>query len=78
KPYNPQEVKEFINTFSIADEMRIDEKFQARQFHSSCDNKGATIVIRRVKNKDHFIGGYNPLDWSIVLVDNSFYKRTED
>ncbi|KAF0508960.1 btb/poz domain-containing protein 19-like [Gigaspora margarita] len=45
--------------------LQRDKKFQAKQFYSNCDNKGATIVIGRLKNKDSFIGGYNPLDWKI-------------
>ncbi|CAG8676306.1 22095_t:CDS:2, partial [Dentiscutata erythropus] len=65
-----------------------DKKFQARQFHSNCDNKGATIIIGKLKN-DSFIRGYNPLDWSINnnyynVSDSHFhfheclYKETED
>ena len=38
--------------------------FNAGSFHRNCDNKGATIVIAKIKNKTQLIGGYNPLDWS--------------
>jgi hypothetical protein len=33
-------------------------------FHNKCDNKGATIVIAKVKGKDQMIGRYNPLEWN--------------
>ncbi|CAG8612683.1 11948_t:CDS:2, partial [Dentiscutata erythropus] len=40
----------------------------------NCDNKGATIVIRKLKNEGSFIGGYNPLDWSI---DDYYYNVSD-
>ncbi|CAG8785752.1 27609_t:CDS:1, partial [Dentiscutata erythropus] len=46
---------------------------KAEQLHSSCNNKGATIVIGKLKNEDSFIGGYNPLNWSMET-----YKGTND
>ncbi|CAB4444568.1 unnamed protein product [Rhizophagus irregularis] len=33
------------------------------QFHNKCDNKGATIVITKVKGTNQIIGGYNPFAW---------------
>src|SRR5204863_9771798 len=33
----------------------------ARAFHKKCDNKGATIVIIKIKGSEQIIGGYNPL-----------------
>jgi hypothetical protein len=45
----------------------------AAEFHNKCDDKGATIVIAKITNSDHILGGYNPLDW------NGFgYKFTKD
>ncbi|CAB4444571.1 unnamed protein product [Rhizophagus irregularis] len=32
-------------------------------FHNKCDNRGATIVIAKVKGTNQIIGGYNPLVW---------------
>ncbi|POG76866.1 hypothetical protein GLOIN_2v851760 [Rhizophagus irregularis DAOM 181602=DAOM 197198] len=32
-------------------------------FHNKCDNKGATIVVVKVKNTEQIVGGYNPLFW---------------
>ncbi|GBC17483.1 hypothetical protein GLOIN_2v1837919 [Rhizophagus irregularis DAOM 181602=DAOM 197198] len=32
-------------------------------FHAKCDNKGATIVIAKIKNSEQIVGGYNPLQW---------------
>jgi hypothetical protein len=35
----------------------------AAAFHSKCDNRGATIVIVKIKNSEQIAGGYNPLSW---------------
>src|SRR6266498_1328424 len=35
----------------------------AATFHKKCDNKGATIVIAKVSNSEHIIGGYSSLEW---------------
>jgi hypothetical protein len=32
-------------------------------FHYNCDDKGATIIIAKIKNSNKLVGGYNPLDW---------------
>ncbi|RIA87276.1 hypothetical protein C1645_827985 [Glomus cerebriforme] len=32
-------------------------------FHNKCDNKGATIVIIKIKGSEQIIGGYNPFEW---------------
>ena len=34
----------------------------AAAFHTKCDNKGATVVVK-IKNSEQIIGGYNPLFW---------------
>ena len=36
----------------------------AAAFHENCDNKGATIVVAKIKNSEQIVGGYNPLDWN--------------
>ena len=33
-------------------------------FHARCDNKGATIVIAKIRDSDQIVGGYNPLAWN--------------
>jgi hypothetical protein len=38
--------------------------FGVEPFQEKCYNKGATIVIIKLKDKDIIIGGYNPLKWS--------------
>ncbi|RIA96562.1 TLD-domain-containing protein, partial [Glomus cerebriforme] len=43
-------------------------------FHKKCDNKGATIVIAKIKNSEQIIGGYNPLQWD----SSNSYKSTKD
>lgn len=35
----------------------------AAAFHSKCDNRGATIVVVKIKNSEQIAGGYNPLSW---------------
>ena len=42
-------------------------------FHEKCDNKGATIVVTRIKDSEQIVGGYNPLFWSSNTSDNSTY-----
>ncbi|CAI2170826.1 10202_t:CDS:2 [Funneliformis geosporum] len=32
-------------------------------FHQKCDNKGATIVIIKIRGSEQLVGGYNPLVW---------------
>ncbi|GBB89312.1 hypothetical protein RclHR1_00160028 [Rhizophagus clarus] len=36
----------------------------ATGFHAKCDNKGATIVIAKIRSLNRIVGGYNPLDWN--------------
>ncbi|RIA97531.1 hypothetical protein C1645_801737 [Glomus cerebriforme] len=36
----------------------------AAAFHARCNNKGANIVIVKIKNSEQIVGGYNPLFWS--------------
>lgn len=42
-------------------------------FHKLCDNKGSTLILIKVDNKNIF-GGYTPLDWD----ENSGYKNDND
>jgi hypothetical protein len=42
-------------------------------FHKNCDNKGATLVIVKIKNSNQIVGGYNPFSW-----DTSDWKSTYD
>ncbi|RGB38003.1 hypothetical protein C1646_756248 [Rhizophagus diaphanus] len=47
--------------------------FDPKTFHNKCDNKGANIIVIKIKNSDQIVGGYNPLDW------NRFgWKNTSD
>ncbi|CAB4420107.1 unnamed protein product [Rhizophagus irregularis] len=41
-----------------------EDGFEPKDFHLKCFNKGATIVIIKLKNLDKIIGGYNPIKWS--------------
>jgi hypothetical protein len=43
-------------------------------FHAKCDYKEATIVIVKISNSEHIVGGYNPLFWD----SNSGWKFTKD
>ncbi|GBB93271.1 hypothetical protein RclHR1_02140024 [Rhizophagus clarus] len=49
---------------------------KTKVFHKKCDNKGATIVIVKVKGSEQIFGGYNPIDWesngSSTMVKDSF------
>ncbi|GES84979.1 hypothetical protein GLOIN_2v1782543 [Rhizophagus clarus] len=38
----------------------------AKEFHTKCDNKGATIVIAKVINSEQIVGGHNPLFWNEI------------
>jgi hypothetical protein len=44
------------------------------KFHEKTDNKGANIVVVKIKNTNQIIGGYNPLDWG----GNYHFKTTAD
>src|SRR5581483_8389386 len=46
----------------------------AAAFHQKCNNKGATVVVAKVKNSEKIIGGYNPLFWD----SSNTYKSTND
>jgi hypothetical protein len=43
-------------------------------FHNKCDNKGATIVVVKITNKEQIVGGYNPLFWDSCQC----FKSTKD
>ncbi|CAI2188353.1 5305_t:CDS:1, partial [Funneliformis geosporum] len=46
----------------------------SKNFHIKCDDKGATIVVAKIKDSNQIVGGYNPLDWN----DQNVYKSTSD
>ncbi|GBC03094.1 hypothetical protein RclHR1_00050002 [Rhizophagus clarus] len=46
----------------------------AADFHTKCDNKGATIVIVKISNSNQIVGGYNPLFW----VSNNTFRPSCD
>ncbi|RGB40672.1 hypothetical protein C1646_753001 [Rhizophagus diaphanus] len=35
----------------------------AETFYNKCNNKGATIIVVKIKGTNQLVGGYNPLDW---------------
>ncbi|KAF0543318.1 serine-enriched protein [Gigaspora margarita] len=39
------------------------ENFSIDKFHESCDDKGPTVTVIKVRNSNEIIGGYNPLYW---------------
>ncbi|CAB4387780.1 unnamed protein product [Rhizophagus irregularis] len=42
-------------------------------FHAKCDNKGATIVVAKIKNSEQIVGGYNPLYWNSIVHELSTF-----
>jgi hypothetical protein len=48
--------------------------FEVEQFKEQCYNKGATIILIKLKDDDKIIGGYNPINWS----GSSAYISTDD
>src|SRR5207244_7921932 len=42
-------------------------------FHAKCDNKGATIVVVKIKNSEKIVGGYNPFHWNSSNQDKSTF-----
>ncbi|CAG8480018.1 25067_t:CDS:1, partial [Gigaspora rosea] len=47
--------------------------FTSKIFHQLCDNKGATIVIIKVKSSGEIIGGYNPICWGYKKKKGWYY-----
>ncbi|EXX67506.1 hypothetical protein GLOIN_2v1838247 [Rhizophagus irregularis DAOM 181602=DAOM 197198] len=54
-------------------------------FHAKCDHRGATIIIAKISNSNHIVGGYNPLFWDTTSdwksTNNSFifsFTNTND
>ncbi|RIA79810.1 hypothetical protein C1645_839871 [Glomus cerebriforme] len=45
--------------------------FDHASFHNKCNNKGANIVVIKIKNSDQIVGGYNPLDWEGFGLKNT-------
>ncbi|RGB42626.1 hypothetical protein C1646_662044 [Rhizophagus diaphanus] len=55
------------------------------KFHEKTDNKGANIIVAKIKNTNQIIGGYNPLDWgmfnnrmSFIITADSFIFSFKD
>ncbi|PKK71931.1 kinase-like protein [Rhizophagus irregularis] len=48
----------------------------AAAFHAKCDNKGATIVVVKIKNSEQIVGGYNPLFWDSSVAYNIVRSRS--
>ncbi|GBC09564.1 hypothetical protein RclHR1_08990008 [Rhizophagus clarus] len=48
--------------------------FTTKAFHDKCDNKGANIVVVKIKGSEQIVGGYNPLYWDT----SNAYKNTAD
>ncbi|CAG8561439.1 14360_t:CDS:2 [Acaulospora morrowiae] len=44
--------------------------FKIKKFHEKCDNKGPTLVVIKACDSRHIVGGYNPLNWCRVNVDD--------
>ncbi|CAI2181502.1 12270_t:CDS:2 [Funneliformis geosporum] len=42
-------------------------------FHQKCDNKGANIVVVKIKGTEQIVGGFNPFGW-----EGNDYKFTKD
>ncbi|KAG9292161.1 hypothetical protein G9A89_005305 [Geosiphon pyriformis] len=38
--------------------------FSPSAFHNNCDNQEATVVVMKIQNNGHLIGGYNPFGWN--------------
>jgi hypothetical protein len=63
-----------------------EDGFSPGDFRSKCYNKGATIVLIKLKDSNKIIGGYNPIKWggssSYLNSDKSFifsfYSITSD
>ncbi|GBC02021.1 hypothetical protein RclHR1_04410014 [Rhizophagus clarus] len=71
---NRTHIKLFINWINKGNDDPVSYKFNllyrasrdgntAETFHAKCDNKGATIVVVKIKNSEQIVGGYNPLFW---------------
>ncbi|CAB4397398.1 unnamed protein product [Rhizophagus irregularis] len=43
-------------------------------FHEHCDNKGPTLMIAKIKDKEHLFGGYTPLNWDC----SDIYKSSSE
>ncbi|GES81042.1 BTB/POZ domain-containing protein [Rhizophagus clarus] len=73
---NRKHITLFVNWINKGSDDPISYKFNllyrasrdgnsAEAFHAKCDNKGATIVVVKIKNSEQIVGGYNPLFWNL-------------
>jgi len=65
--YNERNIPYYFNLL-----YRASRDGDTTSFHNKCDNKGATIVV--IKIKDQLMGGYNPLRWD----SSDTYHSTND
>ncbi|CAG8466228.1 326_t:CDS:1 [Acaulospora colombiana] len=49
--------------------------FSAADFHARCDNRGACVVVIKIRGHAQVIGGYNPVGWYSYLTG---YISTSD
>ncbi|RGB33219.1 hypothetical protein C1646_816207 [Rhizophagus diaphanus] len=71
--YRYHSLKEIPYHFNLIYRASRDGK-TSEAFHKKCDNKGATIVMIKIKGSEQIIGGYNPFDWD----SDKIYKNTKD
>jgi hypothetical protein len=43
--------------------------FGVDRFHNNCDNRGPTFVVVKVRYSGEIIGGYNPLEWRCIKMN---------
>ncbi|RIA97543.1 hypothetical protein C1645_752130 [Glomus cerebriforme] len=46
----------------------------AVSFHEHCDNKGPTLIVAKIKDREQLFGGYTPLNWD----GSNTYKSTSE
>ncbi|PKC58087.1 hypothetical protein RhiirA1_471508 [Rhizophagus irregularis] len=49
--------------------------FGINNFHKNCDNKESTVVIIKIRNSGEIIGGYNPLEWRSIKIEDDETSR---
>ncbi|RHZ85903.1 hypothetical protein Glove_58g108 [Diversispora epigaea] len=47
------------------------EGFEIKNFHKYCDYKGPTVVVIKVRDSGEIIGGYNPLKWDHIEIEDN-------
>uniref|UniRef100_U9TNG6 Serine-enriched protein n=1 Tax=Rhizophagus irregularis (strain DAOM 181602 / DAOM 197198 / MUCL 43194) TaxID=747089 RepID=U9TNG6_RHIID len=49
--------------------------FGINNFHKNCDNKESTVIIIKIRNSGEIIGGYNPLEWRSIKIEENETSR---